>query len=75
MAHSFQWKPSRVRMYDWCGGESLRRVRQECDTVRMDRRGPRATGKTGTPVGFRGARGTLPGELCLPFPHQLLPVG
>lgn len=62
-------------MYYWCGGKSLRRVRQECDTVGMDRRGPRAMGKTGTLVGFREAQGTLPAEIYLPFPHQLLPVG
>lgn len=45
------------------------------DTVGMDRRGPRATGRTGTLMGFREAWGTLPAELYLSIPYQLLPVG
>lgn len=41
----------------------------------MDRRGLRATGKTGTPEGFREAQRTLLPKVYLPFPYQLLPVG
>lgn len=43
MAHHFQWKPARVRICYWCGGKSLRRVRQDYGPVGLDGSGPRAT--------------------------------